>query len=80
MFFLFLTVLKHKKMCRKAVEAVPLWLKRVPDHLKAQWMCERAVENESYNLKFVPDWFVTQQQIKIWHFDAYYCNDGKIIK
>ena len=31
-------------------------------------------------LKYVPDWFVTDQQIKIWHDNDYDCNDGKLIE
>ena len=31
-------------------------------------------------MQFVPDWFVTQQQIKIWHDDSEYRDDDDIIK
>ena len=30
-------------------------------------------------LKYVPDWFVTDQQIKIWHNNDSYCNNDKRI-
>ena len=30
-------------------------------------------------LKYVPDWFVTDQQIKIWHDNDSYCNNDKRI-
>ena len=29
----------------------------------------------AYSLQFVPGWFVTQQQLKIWHDDDDYCNE-----
>ena len=29
------------------------------------------------SLQFVPDWFVTQGQVKIWHDDGDYWDDGK---
>ena len=31
-------------------------------------------------MQFVPDWFVTQQQLKIWHDDGKYCNYHGLIK
>ena len=42
-------------------------------------MCERVVEKKSWLLKYVPGWFVTQQQIKLWHDEAYYWNDNYLI-
>ena len=33
-----------------------------------------------YTLRFVRDLSVTQQQVKIWHDDSYYCDDDKLIK
>ena len=33
-----------------------------------------------FSLACVPDWFLTQQQIKIWHDDVYYCNDDEVIE
>ena len=32
-------------------------------------MCDAAVREDSLSLQYVPDWFVTQQQVKIWHDD-----------
>ena len=43
-------------------------------------MCIRAVEADLGLLEYVPDWFVTQQQIKTWHDDAYYCNNNEMIE
>ena len=44
-------------------------------------MCEKAVKKYVWLLKFVPDWFVTQQQLKIWHDeDDYYNDDDKHIE
>ena len=33
-----------------------------------------------FSLVCVPDWFLTQQQIKIWHDDVCYCNDDEVIE
>ena len=30
------------------------------------------------SLTYVPDWFVTQQQVKLWHGDSEYHNDETI--
>ena len=40
----------------------------------------KAVYKYPWLLKYLPDWFVTQQQLKLWHDDDYYCNDDEIIK
>ena len=48
---LFLTALKHKKMC------------------------DKAAKDDSSSLQLVPDWFVTYQQVKIWHNDDDYDDD-----
>ena len=42
-------------------------------------MCIREVEAGLGLLEHVPGWFVTQQQLKIWHDDDDYCNDDKLI-
>ena len=42
--------------------------------------CIKAVEVDPSFLQIVPDWFVTQQQLKIWHDDDEYCSDDEIIK
>ena len=42
-------------------------------------MCNEAVRGGPWNLRHISDWFVTEQQIKIWHDDAYYCNDDRLI-
>ena len=33
-----------------------------------------------FSLQYVPDWFVTQQQLKIWHDVNEYDHDDEIIK
>ena len=38
-------------------------------------MCDKAVWGGPFSLQFVPDWFVTQQQLKLWHYYNDYCND-----
>ena len=43
-------------------------------------MCEKAVKKYLCLLKYVPDWFVTDQQIKIWHDNDYHCNDDQLIE
>ena len=57
-----------------------LSLAYVPDHLKTQNMCDKIVEESPWSLEYVPNWFVTQQQIQLWHDNAYYCNDDRVIK
>ena len=58
----------------------PRFLLLVPDRLKTREMCEKAVEKYLWLLKYVPDWFLTHQQIKIWHDNDDYCNDDELIK
>ena len=43
-------------------------------------MCDKTVKNDSYSLQFVPDWFVTQQQLKLWHDDYDYYNYDELIE
>ena len=43
-------------------------------------MCHVGVGNGSSFLIYIPDWFVTQQQVKLWHDDDDYYNDDKLIK
>ena len=72
--------LKTQEMCIEAVGTCPWTLEHVPDNLKAQEMCNEAVRGGPWNLRHVSDWFLTQQQIKIWHDNAYYCNDDRLIR
>ena len=58
----FLTVLKLKINCDKAVEKDSKMLKFVPDYFKPQEMCEKAVKNCCFLLKIhVPDEHKNQQ-------------------
>ena len=41
-------------------------------------MCNKVVEVGPWQLKDVPDWFVTHQQIKIWHVDDDYYDQDEI--
>ena len=66
-------------MCEKAIEDDPDTPEFVPDHLNTQKMSKEAVEKYLYNLIFVSDRFVTQEQVKLWHDDASYCNNDKPI-
>ena len=43
-------------------------------------MCEKAVKKHLWLLKYVLDWFVTRQQIKIWHDNDDYWNDDERIE
>ena len=72
---------RAQEMCNDAVEEDPYALKFFPDPLKTEKMCDKAVKDDPYSLQFVPDWFVTQQQLKIWHDDDDdYCNDDEMIR
>ena len=42
-------------------------------------MCDSLVRDDPFSLQFVPDWFVTQQQVKLWHDDDDYYDDNEII-
>ena len=59
---------------------MPEPLHRIPDRFKTQNMCEKAVEKGPYMLRFVPDWFVRQHQVKLWHDDNDYCDNGRLVK
>ena len=72
--------LKIRKMCKRAVEKYSYYLAFIPDRFKTQEMRNKAVQKRLCLLKYIPDLFVTQRQIKIWHDDAYYCNDDKLIE
>ena len=43
-------------------------------------MYKKAIKKYIWLLKYVPDWFVTHQQIKIWHDNDDYCNDDELIE
>ena len=72
--------LKTQEMCDAGVMENPCTLGFVPDHLKAQEMCNKAVREDLFSLVCVPDWFVTQQQVKLWHDNNNYCDDDRLIK
>ena len=50
-------------------------LEAVPDCFKTREVCDKAMRKSPSSLMYVPDWFVTQQQIKMWHDDDEYCDD-----
>ena len=64
----------------KDVDIEPRFLIFVPDHFKTRRMCEKAVKKHLWLLKYVLDWFVTHQQIKIWHDNDDYWNDDERIE
>ena len=37
------------------------------------------MRDDFFSLQFVPDWFVTQEQIDLWHDDDDYCNNYEMI-
>ena len=43
----------------------------IPDHLKTREVCNEAVGWHLCLLDHIPDWFITQQQIEIWHDGDY---------
>ena len=43
-------------------------------------MCNKAVKDDPSSLQFFPDWFVTQQQIDVWHDNAYWHDDDEAIE
>ena len=43
-------------------------------------MCGEAMREEPSCLPYVPGWFVTQQQIELWHDVDDYCNNDEIIE
>ena len=70
-----------QEMCNEIMHTMPEdAFHYIPDRLKTQEMCEKAVMDDPSSLHFVPDWFVTQQQLKIWHDDNVYCNDDGLIE
>ena len=73
---------KTQGMCNEVVGIHSRTFEHVPDDLNTQEMCNEAVRGGQWNLKHAPCWFVTQQQIKLWHDDTYYCflNGMKTIK
>ena len=42
-------------------EIIPLFIIKVPDHLKTQETCNEAVRIGLYSLAYVPDWYKTQE-------------------
>ena len=78
-FFLVPDHFKTQEMYNEAFK-VDLWsLYDIPDNLTTQGMCDDAVGSNLHSLQFVPDWFVTEQQIKVWHdSDDWHDNDELI--
>ena len=64
----------------KDVDIEPRFLPLVPDRFKTREMCEKSVKKYLWLLKYIPDWFVTHQQIKVWHDNDDCCNDNELIQ
>ena len=67
--------IRTQKMCERAVKDEPHSLALVPDRLKTQEVCNKAVRKSPWLLKYVTNWFVTKEQVKLWHGHYYYCNN-----
>ena len=62
---------KTQETCDKAVCVDPWSLGDVPDNLKKQEICDKAVRSDPSSLQFIPDWFVTKEDIDLWHDYVY---------
>ena len=62
---------KIKEMCNKAAQDCPWMFGDIPDHLKTREVCNEAVGWHLFLLDHISDWFITQQQIEIWHDGDY---------
>ena len=71
---------KTQEICNKAIDIDSFVLWHILDNLKTQVMCVKAGEAGLGLLAYVPDWFVTHQQIKVWHDDEEYCDHDEFIK
>ena len=58
---------KREKMCINTLEVEPWQLCDVPDYLKTQKICDDVVRMDSYSLLFLSYWYVTQEELGIWH-------------
>ena len=65
---------------QKAAEVDPWQLEDVPDQLKTQETCDKVVRDDAFSLVCVLDWFVSQEQLKLWHDNDDYCDDDEIIE
>ena len=43
-------------------------------------MCNKVVRMDPWLLNNVPDWFVTQEEVKLWHDDNDFYDDDEIIE
>ena len=79
-FFLVPHCFNTQEMCIKAVEVDPWQQNDVPDHFKTKNMCDDVAWGDPFSLGFILDWFVTQEQVKLWHdYDDYY-DDYKLVE
>ena len=66
-------------MCNQDLEVDPWQPDDVPKHFKTQEMYDDAVWEDPFSLKFIPNWFVSQQQLKLWHYNTDRYDDDEII-
>ena len=52
--------IKTRKMCKHAVQKLPILIRYVPDQYKTQRMCDKAISENSGTLKSVPDCYKNQ--------------------
>ena len=71
---------KTNEMFYRLLEKYLCHINLIPDHLKTQEMCDKVVNDDPSSLQYVSDWFVTQQQLQIWHDDIGLLNGTKVIK
>ena len=75
-FFLVPDCFKTEEMCNDGVDVNPQQLYDVPDYLKTQNMYDEVVQGLIFSTVgwslHVPDWFITQEQLEIWHDDEWY--------
>ena len=68
--------LTTQERCESVVESYLYTLKFVPDHFKAREMFDKVVKKDVlYFLHHVPNWFVTRDQIQMWHDKSEYCDN-----
>ena len=58
----------ERHLCSRYYQYEP---RDVPDNLKKQEICDKAVRGDPSSLQFIPDWFVTKEDIDLWHDYVY---------
>ena len=61
-----------QEMCNEIMRTMPDAFHHIPDRFKTQKIRDKALKEDSSSLQFVLDWFVTQEQIDLWHDNKCY--------